>query len=147
MATPTAPAAASLTITGYPSLDSLIRSGLVAGSAALTTWIISTLKLTDPNAVVWVGGAVFGTLVMGVTAAWGWFKAHYGDAVAVQAGLNLALSDKVLMQGTGDGKITPVPVTPAAAQEIIKNFSKPIVQDEAATTANLNKSQLKGTKK
>lgn len=134
-------------ITGYPSLDSVLRSGLIAGSAALATWIVSTLKLTDPNLTAWISAAVFGVLLGIATAAWGLFKARYGDAVAVMAGVNLALSDKVLMQGTGDGKIMPVPVTPASAQQIIKDYSKPIVQDETATTASLNKSQLKGAKK
>lgn len=116
--------------TGNPTYDSLIHSALIAASAALTAYIVAWLnahKITDPNLNLMVGGAIFGVLAAIAGTAWSVWQHIVTKQVltnvivpqAVEAGIKLARSEELLMDKTG----IPVPVTPASAAQIVKDFA------------------------
>lgn len=142
---PTAPT--SLSITGNPALDGLILKGLMAGSAAIAGVIITWLNahgFSDPNLNLMLSGAVLSVLAMIATAIWGWVNSKVSQAKSVTAGMNLALAGGAIMQDHGGGLSTPVPVTTATAQEIVKQFGdvNVAIPDEQALTEKLNQTQI-----
>ncbi len=113
------------TITGYPGIDSLVRTALVAASAAAAGIIVGWLNahgFNDPNLSLMLSGVIFGVLTTLAVAFWGWFKGtQVGKAiddahlVGVQSGVAAQQSSAVIA--------TPVDLTHTDAQEIIKTFA------------------------
>lgn len=148
MSNPGTPApTTTLSITGNPAIDGLILKGLMAGSAAIVGVILTWLNahgFNDPNLNLMLSGAVLSVLAMIATAIWGFIKSRLDQAKGVTAGMNLALAGQAILASTGGGRATPIAVTPASAQEIVKNFGnvKVAVKDEPALTDALNETQI-----
>lgn len=120
-------------ITGYPQLDSLIRSALLSAAAALTAVIVTWLNahgFTDPNLSVMIGGAILSLLGAVVIAGWGFLQAQWSKRVVsvattsgVRAGAALALSGNLITQQTVSGETVVAPITPASAVQIVKDYA------------------------
>lgn len=116
-----------LTITGNPTVDSVIRYGLVALcgilTGVITTWL-NAHGFHDPNLYLMVSGAVASILGGIAFALWGIIKTSKNEAIirlreaiAVQAGINVAEAPSVP---------TPATVTVAQAQTIIAEHATPV---------------------
>lgn len=143
----------TLSLTQNPAVDSVIASGLLGASGIIGTWIAATLKLSDPQAPVWIGAIVLAVLVFIATAVWRWFKGTQVGAlvdrtlvIGTTAGINMTAGGDALaadgktVVSINDGSTPPLPPTLATAKEIAKNFGP----DEHAITEALNAAQLKG---
>lgn len=143
--TVTATAAPTMVITGNAAVDGILFKGIVALATFLAAWAAAHINLgnIDP---AWITAGLIGFFIAIATTAWGYVRSKLHTAQAVQAGINLAVSGNAIMQGTWNGKATPLPVTPASAQQIVKDFGnvKVAVSDEPARTASLNRAQLPG---
>lgn len=142
------------TVTGNSTYDSLIRSVLLALSAAITAAIVTWLsahKIVDPNLNVLIGTAVLAMLSTAAMAAWGAVAGArvqqtiaVKETAAVQAGINMTVAGQALAfdgktsVSVNDGSTPPMPVTPQTAKEIIKNFGPA----EKTITDALNAAQL-----
>lgn len=110
-------------ITGNNGLDSLIRSGLIGASGAITGVILTWLNahgFNDPNLNLMVSAAIFALLVAGATALWGYLKGtSIGrtiasiETTAVQAGI---------LAGNA-GVTAPVVATHDNAKTIVKLYA------------------------
>lgn len=140
---PTGPNARSFVITGNQELDGLILKGIAAGAVWLATLASEHLKISDPNFVSYLTTTIAGAGVTLAVAAWGVLNVRFHRAKDVQAGITLAMTGKALFQGTGDGKVTPIPVTPTTAKEIVDNFADVPVKLEPKITDDLNAAQVK----
>lgn len=119
-------------ITGNPALDSVLAAAIIAGSTALTTWLVAWLNLhqiTDPNLPTMVGGIVLMTMIGVATAAWRFVVAHQIpkviEAVQVQAAnATLSMVAKGEMQTLNTGLLPPlpVPVTPGSVKAIVSTY-------------------------
>lgn len=137
----------SLSITGNPAIDGLILKGILAIAAAATGVILTWLNahgFNDPNLNLMVSGVIVSILAMGVTALWGWMNSKIAQAKAVTAGINLGLSGNSINVRSGDGTVTPLPVSTSAADRIVKEFGsvKVSIPDEPALTNVLNQTQI-----
>jgi hypothetical protein len=102
MSNPGASKLQTLVLTGNPTVDSVIRYGLVALCAGLTGAITGWLNahgFHDPNLTVYVGMGVASVLGGGALALWGIVRTSKNEAIvklreaiAVQAGINAAES-------------------------------------------------------
>lgn len=103
MSAPGASKLQTLVLTGNPTVDAVIRYGLVALCAGLTGAITGWLNahgFNDHNLTVYVGMAVASILGGGALALWGIIRSSKNEAlvrlreaIAVQAGINAAESD------------------------------------------------------
>ncbi len=140
----------TLQITGNPLIDSFLTHlffGLATALVtAMATWLNSkgfhVLAVQDwlnangfniPDLMEWLIGTVVAVFAMAGTAVWAWINSRARLATAVQSGINLVTSGAAVTVD-GQTKITaigdptaapPLPVTPAAAIQIVKNFGKP----------------------
>lgn len=108
-------------LTGNPGLDSIIRSGLIAASAAITGVILTWLNahgFNDPNLSVMIGGAVFAALLALAGAAWGWLKGTQVGQVIASKELIALQAGRVDMAATA-GLQKPAPVSPRIGKAII----------------------------
>lgn len=117
----------TMSITGNPTVDTIVRYGLVAACAGATGAISGWLNARgfhDPNLTVYVGTAV-ATVVGGVaTAIWGAVRTSknevivkFREAIAVQAGINVAENPQV---------VTPIQISVPEAQKIIAEHATPV---------------------
>ena len=113
----------ALVITGNPTVDSVIRYGLVAAfmflTGAITGWLNSH-GFNDPNLTLYVGTGVGAVLSAIALSVWGIIKtsknetvAKLREAIAVQAGIAAAESPAP----------TPTIVTVADAQKVIADHA------------------------
>jgi hypothetical protein len=115
-----------LVITGNPTVDAVIRYGLVAAFMFLTGSITGWLNragFNDPNLDTYVGIAVATALSALALALWGIVRVSkmevivkIREAIGVQAGINIAES----------AEPTPQNVTVPMAQAIIAEHATPI---------------------
>jgi len=142
-------------LTGNPGLDSIIGTALISASTAAAVWIASTLKITDPNSVAWIGAAVLAVLGLIATGFWRWLKGtQVGQLIdltrtqGVAAGINLTVQGKALADdgktvvSVNDGTTPPLPPTIDTAKEIVTKFGPTL--DEVKVTEALNASQFEG---
>jgi hypothetical protein len=118
-------------ITGDPAMDGLIMKGIVALVMLVVPWLMTHLKLSDPEYAVWLTATLISVLVGVATFVWGWFLTQINQAKAVQAGVNLTTSGNALAADgsvitkfqADSGSTPPKPVTVASAQQIVKDFA------------------------
>ena len=123
-------------ITGNPGVDGLIRVGIVAGASVLTTLIVTTLKITDPNMVIWARVAVLSVLVALAMAVWGYLKnTQFGKMIAdahlvgLQAGVVLQQRVSGIINTSavsGSAAIDPGQLTHADAKAAIASLPSTI---------------------
>jgi hypothetical protein len=130
-------------ITKNPLIDSLILKGLLALASIIATWAISHLNFMSIDPVT-MTAAIFAVLTGIATAAWGWVANKASQAKAVNAGINLALAGASVNIPILGGAVTPLPATPATAQQIVKEFGDVTVSipDEPKLTDALNGTQI-----
>lgn len=137
----------TLSITGNQAVDGLILKGIGFAAAGLTAVILTWLNahgFNDPNLNLMISGAVASVLAMVAVAIWGFIKSRLDQVRNVTGGMNLALAGQAILASTGGGRSTPIAVTPASAQEIVRNFGsvKVAVKDEPALTEKLNETEI-----
>lgn len=114
---------ATMSITGNPTVDTVIRYGLVAAAGlatgAITGWL-NREGFHDPNLVYYVGSAVAAVLGGFAMAIWGAIRTSkneyvikFREAIAVQAGIAAEAAPNP----------TPVVTTIADAQKIIADHA------------------------
>lgn len=132
----------SLVLTGNPAIDGTIFRGIVAVASIGGTWLYTHLKLTDPDYAKYLTGAIIAALVTAVTFVWGWINSKANQAKAMNAavamkaaGASIPVPSQVV-----PGAVTDRPITPATAQEIVKQFGNVhvAVDAETALTNQLN---------
>lgn len=118
----------TLSITGNPTVDTVIRYGMVGlcgwATGAITGWL-NARGFHDPNLFYYVGMGL-ATVIGGIaTAVWGAIRTSKSEtiiklreAIAVQAGINVAVAPAVP---------TPEVVTVKEAQAIIKEHATPVI--------------------
>jgi hypothetical protein len=146
--TPPTPSVFSFTLTGNKGVDMVLAFAFAALSARGAEWGIEHLEVLHGYDVPTIATILFGALATLAASAWAWINSHTSQnklAAAVQAGVNLATAGKSLTVKNYDGTVSPLPVTPESAAEIIKNFGnvKVKVADEPALTDRLNASQVR----
>lgn len=93
MADSTAPLIPS--ITGNPQIDAILRTLIASAAAALTAYIVVTLKLTDPNLILSIGSAVLAILVLFAVLIWGWVHTANSQKLVVQHAVTAATTGKL----------------------------------------------------
>lgn len=117
----------TMSITGNPTADTVIRYGMVGlcgWATGAITGFLNARGFTDPNLFYYVGMAL-ATIIGGVaTAAWGIIRTSKNEyiirlreAIAVQAGINVAVEPTIE---------TPAVVTVKQAQTIIAEHATPV---------------------
>lgn len=130
MSNPGASKLDTLIVTGNPTVDTVIRYGLVAAfmflTGAITGWL-NAHGFHDPNLTVYVGMAVATVLSTIALSLWGIIRTskdeaivRLREAIAVQAGINVAESPSVA---------TPSQVTVPQAQQIIADHATPVAKE------------------
>jgi len=132
----------ALKITGNVQLDGLILKVLFGLATPAALWAASKLGSHDNAMVQDIAILIVSIVIAGATAIFGWIKSRIDQAIAVRAGVNLTASGNALMTVTGPGAVTPLPVTPATAPAIVKNFGKAAPQLDSSITDTLNAAQL-----
>jgi hypothetical protein len=142
----------SITITGDPARDSIIFKFVVVAATFCATWLYTKLKLTDPDYLAYLTGAITAGLVVVLTMIAGFLNSRILQAKSMNAALNLQASGAsrlVPAETVSDAVPTPgavvnKPITPLTAQEIVKRFGNVTVpvSDETLLTAELNRSQV-----
>lgn len=142
----------SITITGDPARDSIVFKFVVVAATACATWLYTHLKLTDPDYLAYLTGAVTAVLVVVLTTVAGFVNSRILQAKSMNAALNLqAAGASVLVPAESvpnapkiPGAVVNQPITPLTAQQIVKRFGNITVPvaAEPALTAELNRSQV-----
>lgn len=133
----------NISITQSPAVDGILLKALFGAASWLAIWAITNLHLANMDPKV-LGLAIFGVLVSVATLAFGYINSRLMQAKSVTAGVNLALSGASINVPSAPGLSTPVPVTPASAAQIVKEFGDKTVAipNEPELTAQLNQTQL-----
>lgn len=132
----------NLSITGNPAVDGLVLKALLTIAAPAALWFATKLGNNDPNFVGDIAVTVVSVTVVGLVSFFGYVKSKLDQAIAVRAGVNLTVSGQTIMQGTGNGTVTPAPVTTRTAPEIVKAYGHVAPELEPSITDALNAAQL-----
>lgn len=126
MSNPGASKLATMSITGNPTVDTVLRYGMVAlcgiATGAITGWL-NREGFRDPELVYYVGTGVATVLGGLAVGAWGAIRTskneaviRFREAIAVQAGINVAENPQVT---------TPSQISVPEAQKIIAEHATP----------------------
>lgn len=124
-------------ITGNPSWDRLIRSGLLVAAGSITAIIVTWLNahgFKDPNIDLMVSGAVFSGLSTAAVVVWGYVNSKNTEtaaknalAIGVAAGISHA-------EDTSVATVLPSSVSPKVAEAIVETYAPALPKATATST-------------
>lgn len=82
-------------ITGNSTIDGILRILLGSMAAAITTWLVVTLKITDPNLVVEVGTMVLSFVGLMAVVVWSYIHSANTQKAVVQHTVDAAITGKL----------------------------------------------------